>query len=268
MDLNTLVEYYGLERINSFSKYPSILTYHDMGDKGVLKEDFSENCNFKDSNKCYITEKIDGTNTRILMLNSDYFIGSRENFLYAKGDRFGDPALGIVGNVKTVANKIAESRMLKEDVVYILYGETYGGAVTAGSKNYTDNKSYGFRIFDVVQMSLADSKQILEKTTEQISTWREHGGQHYLDVELFQQWAKEIAKVDTVPYIGTVTGADIPLERKAVFDWMQQFSTTLASINSTGKAEGIVIRDLDRSLIRKIRFDDYIRTGKQVGFIL
>lgn len=266
MDLNTLVECFGLERINSFSKYPSILTYHDMGDKGVLKEEFSEDCNFKDSDKCYITEKIDGTNTRIILLNGDYFIGSRENFLYAKGDRFGDPTLGIVGNVKIVANKLAESRMLEEDVVYILYGETYGGAVTAGSKNYTDNRSYGFRIFDVAQLGLADSKQILEKTTEQISTWREHGGQHYLDVDSFQHWSMEIAEVDTVPYISTVKGVDIPLNRKAVFDWIQQFSTTLASINATGKAEGIVIRNLDRSLIRKIRFDDYIRTGKKVGF--
>lgn len=47
MDLNTLVECFGLERVNSFSKYPSILTYHDIIDKGVLKEAFSEGLNLK-----------------------------------------------------------------------------------------------------------------------------------------------------------------------------------------------------------------------------
>lgn len=267
MTLNNLADCHGMNKINSLTKYPSILTYHDLGEKGMLKEAFSENLSFKDCEKCYITEKIDGTNSRIILLNGDYFIGSRENFLYAKGDRFGDPSLGIAENVKPAANRLSECSRLKKDVLYILYGETYGGAVTAGSKNYTGNKSYGFRIFDVIQMELDQLEEVLKGTADQIASWRERGGQSYLDVDHFRQWAAENAEVETVPYISTVMGSEIPLSLSDVFDWLSQFSNTLAGINSAGKAEGVVIRNSDRSLIRKLRFEDYARTEKRGGFL-
>lgn len=52
-----------LARVNSATKYPSILTYHAMGAKGCLTED--EVTPFADD--VILTEKVDGTNGRIVV---------------------------------------------------------------------------------------------------------------------------------------------------------------------------------------------------------
>lgn len=265
MIFTELMNKYSLEQINSFTKYPSILTYHKLGQKGMLTEEFEENKNFKECNKCYITEKIDGTNSRIILLNDDYLIGSRENFLYSKGDRFGNPALNIVNVVKPLAEKLCNEN-LNNNMLYMIYGETYGGTVTASSKQYTNNKSYGFRIFDIAVIDIEEFENVLKMPVEKISFWREHGGQKFLNVSDMQLWIKKFTDVDTVPYITECLGKDIPLNRNDVLKWLEQFSTTNSGINNYGKAEGVVIRNFDRSIIRKIRFEDYERTKKKGGF--
>ena len=48
-----------LRKLNSITKYPSIPTYHKIGEKGVLED---EVVSFG-SDKIILTEKVDGTNT-------------------------------------------------------------------------------------------------------------------------------------------------------------------------------------------------------------
>lgn len=54
-----------------------------------------------------LTEKVDGTNSRIIVLpDGSYLIGSREELLYARGDLIGNPALGIVDALRDVAENL------------------------------------------------------------------------------------------------------------------------------------------------------------------
>lgn len=261
--LNEIIKKYGIDKLNSLTKYPSILTYHDLGEKGSLKPSLVENKSFKNENNVYLTEKIDGTNSRIVFWNNDFLIGSRENFLYAKGDRFGDSTLNIVNTIKDIANKISDS--IDNNYIYILYGETYGGNVTSASKNYTCDKSYNFRMFDVVIIPIETAVQILTKPIEEISSWREHGGQCFLTVDDIKLFSEKY-NIITVPYIKIINGKETPLDLKSTYEWLQEFSITKAGINNTGKTEGVVVRNFNRSLIRKIRFEDYERTQKRGGF--
>ena len=70
-----------LDCLNSATKYPSILTYHGLGERGRLTEEVAT---FPDM--AILTEKVDGTNGRIILPpGDDYFIGSREELLYDSG---------------------------------------------------------------------------------------------------------------------------------------------------------------------------------------
>ena len=71
-----------LQRLNSATKYPSILTLHKLGEKGRLTADL----NLVPEADLVVTEKVDGTNTRIVFMpDGVYMIGSREHLLHAKG---------------------------------------------------------------------------------------------------------------------------------------------------------------------------------------
>jgi len=254
--LNEIMNENGIDKLNSLTKYPSIFTYHCLGEKGSLIENLVDDRDFSLCDKCYISEKIDGTNARIIFTKDDYIIGSREELLYAKGDRFGNPQLNIVNTVKSIAEKLSSASEFIG--IYTLYGEVYGGNVSKASKQYTSDKMYGFRVFDFVE----NSTTILSEPLEKISTWREHGGQAFLDVDALMDISKRY-DLKTVPYIVEVNGNTIPKDRLSMLAFLRNFSETKAGINHNGQSEGIVIRNHDRSLIRKIRFEDYERTAKR-----
>ena len=93
--LKQLIKQYGAPALNSLTKYPSIPTLHALGEKGRLTETLNVDFSGDD---VYATEKIDGTNARIIMLGDEYIIGSRENLLTHSDDLLFDPAQGIVGD--------------------------------------------------------------------------------------------------------------------------------------------------------------------------
>ncbi len=258
--INDIIETFGAEKLNSLTKYPSILTYHDLGERGSLLESLVEGKDYSGFDQCFITEKIDGTNARIIFDGKDYIIGSREELLYARGDRFGNPQLNIVNTIKPIAEKHMK---LDGAPLWIMFGEVYGGNVTSSSKQYTADRTFGFRLFDVAQVAL----DILYEPIEKISSWREHGGQQFMDVNTILLFAEKYG-VKSVPYREVVPGNDIPKDRIAMLKFLQKFATTQAGINAQGRAEGIVVRDFHRNLIRKMRFEDYERTAKREKWAL
>lgn len=263
----------GLRKLNSITKYPSILTYHNLGPRGSLVDSLVEDKNFNNQT-VYITEKIDGTNSRIIFSTNekgtveDYIIGSREDFLFAYKDRIINPALGIVKNMKTIADTImllGEGKLQKNSI-YCLYGETYGGKIN-GAKQYSAIGNYGVRVFDYFILTHEEVEKLLDMSLDHISTWRENGGQPFADVEKLESFCNEY-NLDRVPYIKVVSGNEIPNTLQEVWDWMQIFekSNACLDVSGNGSAEGVVVRLKDRSLIRKIRFEDYMRT-KKIGLI-
>lgn len=108
MSYNFLLQSCDLNKLNSMTKYPSIPTYHALGDKGTLLEQI---VTFNvDDGEVILTEKVDGTNSRIILLpDGNFVLGSREELLFAKGDLIGNPALGIVDALKNIADSLVRS---------------------------------------------------------------------------------------------------------------------------------------------------------------
>lgn len=243
------------------TKYPSILTYHEMGNKGSLNSTLTGDGSFKRDTGYYVTEKIDGTNSRIIVCGDDFILGSREHLLYARGDRFGDPAQHIVETVKSYA-EIIINKIKDASGLYVFYGETYGGNITAASREYTKDQTYSFRLFDFISIPFKNLEDILKKPVQELSCWREGDHGYFGSVDDLKKMAEDIG-IPRVPPLAVVPGNEIPDDPPDTYQWLQQYRKTEAGINAEGNAEGVVIRTRDRSIIRKLRFEDYERTRKR-----
>lgn len=255
---------FDFQKLNSMTKYPSILTYHELGDKGMLQESLSEDKNFKQDD-VIITEKVDGTNGRIIIYNNDYMIGSREDILYAKGDRIINPTLGIINTLKQLADQLSFASS-NDNHMYIIFSEVYGGNVTKASKEYTNSKTWSYRVFDICIINPEIIENIITIDREKIAQWRDNGGQYFISENEMENFIKKY-NIERVPFLSLMDGNDIPITLKDTYEFLKFFNTSKAVIDSDfGKAEGIVVRTKNRSLIRKIRFEDYERTQKRGGF--
>ena len=245
-----------LRKLNTATKYPSIPTYHALGERGKLLE---ETVNFG-GQPVIATEKIDGTNSRVMLMpDGRYLIGSREELLHAKGDLIHNPALGIVDSLKSVADQLVSSYRTPENTVTTIYLETYGGKTTAAAKQYTSQREVGYRLFDVNRVPL----EVLEKEREEISIWRENGGQSFLAEESLVEFAAEF-QLELTPRIAVVDS--IPTDINATYAWLKsQISKTQVALDAKagGSPEGLVVRTADRSKTAKIRYEDYLRHRKQ-----
>jgi hypothetical protein len=113
-----------LRQLNSATKYPSIPTYH-LTERGELT---AERVAFP--GPVLVTEKVDGTNARIILTpDGEFVIGSRENLLAARGDLIGDPAMGIVEHLRATAETFVAAR----SQVTVFYGELYGAKISPGN---------------------------------------------------------------------------------------------------------------------------------------
>ena len=261
--IDQLIMRYGIEKINSMTKYPSILTYHNLGDRGSLLDTLVDDKDFSAFEDVYVTEKIDGTNTRIIFSEGDYIIGSRDDFLHAKGDRIINPTMSIVETVSPIAERIKDS-IYTDTGIFVVYGEVYGGNVGQNNKQYTcDRAKIGFRMFDVTYISNRDAVSVLGMDIERIASWRDHGGQNFKAASDIIEYSERL-NVQSVPYVEIINGNTIPKSLSETYKWLTKYESTNAVIcGDPGKAEGVVLRSADRSLIRKVRFEDYERTKKR-----
>ncbi|GAA1805500.1 hypothetical protein GCM10009682_29160 [Luedemannella flava] len=240
--------------LNSLTKYPSIPTYHSLDPAtGSLRDEA-----IAFSGQVIGTEKVDGTNARIISLPGGmYLLGSREELLYAKGDLIGNPALGIVAELRAVAERLAP---VDSDAIRVHYLEVYGGKVTAASKHYTGDKQVGHRLFDVVM--LADYEALLGRQPAELSAWRESGGQTFLCEDALAATADRDGLVLT-PRLFTVDAGELPTDLDKTRQFLaEHLPRTFSALDDggLGQPEGIVLRTVDRATIAKARFQDYDRT--------
>ncbi|GGF88576.1 hypothetical protein GCM10010912_37250 [Paenibacillus albidus] len=253
-----------LKKLNSLTKYPSILTYHQMAERGRLSEVLSEGTAFPEAEDVFIYEKVDGENARLIFFKNsageaDYIIGSREELLYAKGDRIGNPYGFIAEFLKPLAERLAPVIFAQGDLALtVIYQESYGGK-TKAAKNYTHTKTQGYRVFDAFSLEQAELERLLSLPQDKIAEWRDQGRQpFYAETDkrtLIEKW-----EVEAAPLLAEVKGADVPIPLGELYSFLKSFEETRVGMDAHGKSEGIIARTADRKLIRKIRFEDYERT--------
>lgn len=209
------------------------------------------------------TEKVDGVNARVVrMSDASYLIGSREEWFYAKGDLIYNPNYGIVDTLREIANlRInGRSQYTTNDPIEVYFFEVFGGK-TGGkiAKQYTsDNKVYGCCLFDIIHLPLDEFREVMDMAPEQISGWRERGGQPFLNEEQLQAVAKQF-QLELTPRIPI---DQVPAGHQEVLDWLKEkLPETQCRLDSNagGKPEGLVVRTPDRRKIAKIKYRDYER---------
>lgn len=252
--LKELIKKYGKDKINTLTKYPSILTLHQLGEKGRLKNELTTPIL---NEELTYSEKIDGTNARIICYGNEYLFGAREFILHHSDDLYYDNAQNIVDGIKNL--NIA---MPKNDVFTVIYGEFYGGKTSANAKSYGQDKN-GYRIFDVATYN---DLSILDMSLADISRWREHEtqngiiyGQNFMSRD---EMELNFPEFDKVPLVQFDLG---DLSHITILDNLKKYipTTNVAlSENATKKVEGIVGRNANRTKIVKIRYEDYERTLK------
>lgn len=283
MEIRTLTDILNSKKANSLTKYPSIQTYHKIGEGGILEEKLTFP---HDNKKLYITEKIDGINVRIIILKHedkyDYIIGGREDWLHAKGDRAilakEKKKIAYISNIAECLIEGLEDYILP-DTLYCFYGELHGSKLQKSWKNYTCHEdTYGFRVFDAWDMPLNIFEDLVDSLDENgCSLWRENGKQPYWSVNLLSQRIEHMqekiadgfAKLLRVPYIETKELKEIPESIQGAYEFLKRYQYTNVNLDNehrtdSPKAEGIVIRNDDRSYIAKLRFEDYERTLRKL----
>lgn len=256
--LKALIKKYGVQKINTLTKYPSILTLHDLAPRGGLLETFTTD--IKDE-ELVAFEKIDGTNVRIITYGYEYLIGARNIILHYTDDVCWNNALGIVEQIHNLQIPIPKSEMLT-----VIYGELYGGNIGNNSKQY-GKEGFGFRVFDVATIP---DLSILDRSLPEISAWRESTknsnidkslkyGQSFLSVKELEIYKLMYELVPRVEF-------DIKdFSCKGVLEQMKKsLPSTKVDVSPTAlkNPEGLVLRNNDRSKIVKIRFEDYEKTFK------
>lgn len=250
-----------LKALNSLTKYPSIPTYHQLDPRngGLLDTPITF------TGEVIGTEKVDGTNSRIILLpDGGYLLGSREELLYASGDLIGNPALGIVDNLGPVADNLPPiDSGFDGDTALVYYLELYGGKIGGQAKQYTTRGSIGWRLFDVALISGLSEK--LSWPAERISGWRDSGGQEFANEATLRDDADQ-AGLELTPRLFRKDAIAVPGSIENMHEFLiDQLPATQVALDGSaqGRAEGIVLRTPDRSVIAKARFQDYERTLKR-----
>jgi len=250
--LKELINEYGKDKINTLTKYPSILTLHKLGEKGKLLEELTTPI---EGEQMYATEKIDGTNSRIICYGNEYLIGAREFILHHSDDLYFDNAQEIVSGLKNLNIQIPKTNKL-----IVIYGEFYGGKTSANSKQYGKELN-GFRVFDI---AIYDDLTILEEDLSTISRWREHETEN--GIIYGQKFLARDEMLNYFPNFEYVPLVEFNLDSFEHNTVLEQLNKSIPKTNvaltptALNKAEGLILRNKDRSKIVKIRFEDYERT--------
>lgn len=261
-DLTETMEEMGT--INSATQYPSIPMYHKLGERGRLLPE--RTLDWSGVDKVYVTEKIDGTNARIILPpaevgDTSLIIGSRQDLLFRTEDTIWNPAMGIVDTLfRTVDLERLEDAQI-EGHVTVIFGEVYGHKGTPAWKQYGNGEPQ-FRVFDVAVVPI----EVFTWDRPKIAAWRDSGGQQFLDHEQLEVFCSDFG-LTPVPHEGVLhpNAAEngLPETLDGVYRWLDSYQmSSSAGFEgfSGGKPEGFVLRSADRKLIAKARFEDYDRT--------
>jgi hypothetical protein len=258
-----------LDRLESITRYPSIQTYHAL-DRGAPTEEVQ--VPFTPDDDVIITEKIDGTNARLIFTGPElwvqnkhghtardqWILGSRSELLTCHTDFMATDKLGIVDTLTELASdwQFAGVAQPEDDLaISVFYFEVYGGKVTAASKQYTGSQQLGYRLFDI--MLLRDASDLADWPAQQVASWRDNGGQRFANESVLKTTTPPLT-----PRLSTGTGFVGSVEHTR--GWLEEWRQTRAALDTAaGQSEGVVVRTRDRSKIAKIKFRDYAKRNRE-----
>jgi hypothetical protein len=142
--------------------------------------------------------------------------------------------------------------------IHVYFVEVYGGNIGRHAGQYTGHQTTGHRLFDVALVPM----EVLDWSTAKVASWRDGGGQKFVTESTLFRFA-QAEKLPLAPRLGTVSAEKLPTTLEGMEEWLwAALPCTNVALDDDGgaKAEGIVLRTQDRSVIAKARFADYART--------
>ncbi|WP_172251117.1 hypothetical protein [Saccharibacillus deserti] len=143
----------------------------------------------------------------------------------------------------------------------VFYQESYGGK-TKASKNYSGNKTQNYRVFDVFSLNREELDALLAQPQEKIAQWRDHGNRPFYNEQAKERIVDSL-DLQAAPLLDTVDRGEFPVSFADTFAYLKGFEQTEVGMEVAGKAEGLIVRTVDRTWIRKIRFEDNERTFRK-----
>lgn len=252
-----------LSKLDSATKYPSIETYHKLGERGRLTE--QRNHSWSSDEKVYVSEKIDGANGRLIFLPgraAPWIAGTREQLVAASFDVIWDNSMGVAeALLGPSAPKpwMLPHAPLEDGYVFVLYFEVYGHRATRNWNEYSpDGQEPMIRLFDA-QFFQEDWLHHFT-SVEEVAKARDNDAAIWLHEDMLPELAKELG-VQCVPNLWTGSGEDIPHDVAGMNEFMQSLGRdTQAGVNGSGRSEGIVLRTTGRATIAKARRESYDKT--------
>lgn len=244
--------------VHHLTKYPSIENYHSAG---------KLSCEFNQGEYVFITEKIDGTNVRLINLVRngsvcDFFIGSRQEILYAQGDRNWISTLNIVDDI-TEKNYLQALKQVKVDqsageYLRVIYGELYGGSIGKFARQYsTDESKTEFRVFDMATIKVPPEFILGHPCDPLVTRVYREANLRFVPI---MNLSFQVPSLKMAPIVDCTEGFNIPKDPFETKGWLSKIIPVTQCDITLGagmKPEGVVLRNSDRSKIAKVRFDDY-----------
>lgn len=261
--IRELIERFGKEKLNIFTKYPSIPVFHKVGQRNILTDELNVDFGIE---RVWATEKIDGTNIRILYYGDEMILGSREDLFYYDSSIFCNLKNQFIGSFETLKPFMTKEKWYRShgyhDTLTVIYGELYGLNLSKASKSYGQSKA-GFRFFDV---AVYNDLSVLDFEPEYISRWRESKkeggvlsyGQNFLSEYGMSAFENRFPRVPFIPF----ELSDNPSHRDILNSMRVAIPESLCGLTeeATLLPEGLILRNFNRTKIAKIRFQDYERT--------
>jgi RNA ligase-like protein len=257
-----LFDPFTLAKLDTATKYPSIETYHKLGERGRLLEE--RNHDWPEHEPVYVTEKIDGVNGRLIFLpgrNAPWIAGTRDQLVAASSDVVWNKDQGVAEALlgPNAPKPWTLSTYLDDGYVFVMYFEVYGHKPTPHWNEYSpDGKEPLIRLFDA-QFFQQDWLGYF-KSVEDVARSRDSDGGIWFVEDRLEALAGRMG-VQCVPNLWTGTTTDLPHDVAGMDRFMYSFGRdTRAGINGGGRSEGIVIRTRGRRTIAKARRQSYEKT--------
>ncbi len=260
-----LYDPFNLAKLNCMTKYPSIETYHKLGDRGRLTE--QRNHEWPDE-AVYVTEKVDGCNARMIFLpgrNMPWLIGSREELVAASSDVVWNSTLNIASTLlgpNAPKPWMLPPSLLEDGYIFVAYFEVYGHKATPHWKEYASEEDLPFgALFRLLDATFFQHGWLNNfDSLEEVARVRDNDGAVFIVEDRLDGYAKAMG-VERVPNLAEINGADLPKTTVGMDELMSSLGReTKAGLNDKGRSEGIVLRTANRSIIAKARRESYDKT--------
>ena len=233
----TLLEEYirrcGFDKLNTITKYPRILPFHEIKDKymsGTLST-----ANYQpvplQTNKMEVevSELIDGNISRIIILGSDFLIADDENIVHARGDRV--VSSDIVGSTYDGLKTFMGEYRPSEERFLILFGINYGSTFR-GHERYTNIDKSGFALLDGFTIKVEDMSKLCDNNTvEQLTEWSNNLQAPFWSSSTKEKFSNAFGLMQT-PKLKTITLDKVPTDPKKTLNWLWEFTDSKVVLDS------------------------------------